>query len=287
MSESSFWVSETGAGYGNTVEVTATLCDIQSEFQHIQIFETRKLGRMLMLDGIIQLTEFDEFAYQEMMTHPALQAHPAPKRVLIVGGGDGGVAREVARHPEVERIDQCEIDGQVVAMARKFLPGMACGFDDPRMNLHIGDGLEFVKAHHDEFDVVIVDSTDPVGPGEALFGAAFYESVHQALRADGIVCSQAESIFLFPEIVRRLYGFTERLFRYNGYGMIAVPTYPTGSIGFCMGSKAARVDEPGRALSPALAASLRYYTPAVHRAAFQLPAFAARWFAGGRPAANC
>ena len=127
-----------------------------------------------MLDGIIQLTEFDEFAYQEMMTHPALLIHPEPRRVLIVGGGDGGVAREVARHGCVERIDQCEIDGKVVEAAKRFLPSLSCGFDDPRVRLHIGDGVKFVKEHPGEFDVIIVDSTDPVGPGEALFGEEFY-----------------------------------------------------------------------------------------------------------------
>lgn len=276
--QSSFWVSETGGGYGNTVEVTARLYEYQSEFQKIEIFETRKLGRMLMLDGIIQLTEFDEFAYQEMMAHPALFAHRAPRRVLIVGGGDGGVAREVARHPEVERIDLCEIDAAVVEAAKRFLPSLACGFDDPRMHLHIGDGVRFVREHPDEFDVIIVDSTDPVGPGEALFGEAFYRDAGRALKPGGVICSQAESIYLFPEIVQRLYRLTGKLFRHHGYGMIAVPTYPTGTIGFFMGSHSAPVDRPVRPAPESLARELRYYTPEIHRAAFQLPAFAARWF---------
>ena len=278
-SQQTFWVSETGGGYGNTVEVTAKLYECQSEFQKIEIFETRKLGRMLMLDGIIQLTEFDEFAYQEMMTHPALLAHPEPRRVLIVGGGDGGVAREVARHACVERIDQCEIDGKVVEASRRFLPTLSCGFDDPRMHLHIGDGVRFVKEHPDEFDVIIVDSTDPVGPGAALFGEQFYQDAYRALRKDGVIISQAESIYLFPEIVRRLCSITRKLFAYQGYGMIAVPTYPTGSIGFCLAAKTHPVDRPVRNLTPELAARLRYYTPQVHHAAMQLPAFAARWFA--------
>lgn len=274
----SFWVSETGGGYGNTVEVTAKLYEYRSEFQKIEIFETRKLGRMLMLDGIIQLTEFDEFAYQEMMAHPALLVHPEPRRILIVGGGDGGVAREAARHDAVEQIDLCEIDGAVVEAARRFLPSLACGFDDRRVRLHIADGVRFVHDHPGEFDVIIVDSTDPVGPGEALFGADFYRDAMRALKPDGVICSQAESIYLFPEIVQRLHRLTGSLFRHNGYGMIAVPTYPTGTIGFCMGSKSHPVDRPFRPLPEALARQLRYYTPEIHHAAFQLPAFAARWF---------
>ena len=268
------FVSEIDHGFGNTVEVTRVLCDEQSDFQHIQIFETSHLGRMLMLDGIIQLTEFDEFAYQEMMVHPALQLHPAPEKVLIVGGGDGGVAREVARHPEVKHIVQCEIDGKVVELCKKYLPSTACGFDDPRMELHIGDGLEFVRNSCNEYDVIIVDSTDPVGPGEVLFGQEFYRSVHRALKADGVVASQSESIFLYPEIVKRLYGFTRELFFDNGYAFIAVPTYPAGSIGVCLASKSHRVTEPLRKLSWELSKQLKYYNEAIHTAAFQLPAFA-------------
>ena len=268
------FVSEIDHGFGNTIEVTKVLCDEHSRFQHIQIFETAQLGKMLMLDGIIQLTEFDEFAYQEMMTHPALLLHPNPEKVLIVGGGDGGVAREVARHKEVKQIDQCEIDGKVVELCRKHLPSTACGFDDPRMNLTIGDGLEFVRNSCNEYDVIIVDSTDPVGPGEVLFGEEFYHSVHRALKADGVVASQSESIFLYPEIVQRLYGFTRQLFYSNGYAFIAVPTYPAGSIGVCLASKSHNVEKPLREPDEELIAQLRYYTPQIHSAAFQLPAFA-------------
>ena len=225
------FVSEIDHGFGNSIAITGVLCDEHSEFQHIQIFETAELGKMLMLDGVIQLTEYDEFAYQEMMTHPALMLHPDPEKVLIIGGGDGGVAREVARHKCVKHIDQCEIDGRVVELCRQYIPSMACGFDDPRMHLTIGDGLAFVRACSCEYDVIIVDSTDPVGPGEVLFGKDFYQSVRKALKPGGVVASQAESIFLYPEIVQRLYGFTRELFAFNGYGFIAVPTYPAGSIG--------------------------------------------------------
>lgn len=272
------WIKEVERGFGNTVQISRVLCDERSDFQHIQIFETTGLGKMMMLDKVIQFTEFDEFCYQEMMTHPALLVHPDPRKVLIIGGGDGGVAREVAKHASVEVIDQCEIDGKVVDLCKKYVPSMACGFDDPRVNLTIGDGLAFVRERENEYDVIIVDSTDPAGPGEVLFGRDFYNSVHRALKADGVVASQAESIYLYPEIVRRLYGFTKELFRSNGYGFIAVPTYPAGSIGVCIGSKLNPVDKPCREIPSELAEKLRYYTPEIHTAAFQLPAFARRWF---------
>lgn len=272
------YVSEIDHGFGNSVEITQILCSVKSRYQRIEIYQTAELGKLLMLDGVIQLTEFDEFAYQEMMTHPAMMVHPNPEKVLIIGGGDGGVAREVARHNSVKHIDQCEIDGQVVELCKKHIPSTACGFDDPRMHLTIGDGLEFVRSKCNEYDVIIVDSTDPIGPGEVLFGREFYESVHRALRADGVVASQSESIYLYKDIVTRLYGFTRDLFQYNGYAFISVPTYPSGSIGACIASKMHPVDKPLRALPPELSGKLKYYTPEIHTAAFQLPAFARSWF---------
>ena len=272
------YVSEIDQGFGNTVEIIDVLCDVKSRYQHIKIYQTANLGKLLMLDDIIQLTEFDEYAYQEMMTHPAMFVHPNPEKVLIIGGGDGGVAREVARHKTVKHIDQCEIDGEVVELCRKYIPSTACGFDDKRMHLTIGDGLEFVKQRKNEYDVIIVDSTDPIGPGEVLFGREFYESVHAALKEDGVVASQSESIFLYPEIVKRLYGFTKELFRYNGYAFIAVPTYPAGSIGVCVASKANPVKKPLRQPDAELEKVLKYYTPEIHEAAFVLPAFTKPWF---------
>ena len=271
------YVQEIDQGFGNIIEIKEVLCDCQSDFQHIQIFEKAELGKMMMLDGIVQFTEFDEFAYQEMMTHPAMMLHKNPEKVLIIGGGDGGVAREVARHKCVKEIYQCEIDGMVVEMCKKFVPSMSCGFADPRMHLTIGDGLEFVRNHPNEFDVIIVDSTDPIGPGEVLFGKDFYRSVHAALRSDGVAASQSESIYLYKDIVTRLYGFTKELFAYNGYGFISVPTYPSGAIGVCVASKSVPVDKPVRELDAELASQLKYYTPAIHTAAFRLPAFAQRF----------
>ena len=140
------WVSEVNAGWGLTIKVKEQLCDIKSAYQHIEIFETVNLGRLLMLDGIVQLTSFDEFAYHEMMAHlPFYACSRLPERALVIGGGDGGVLRELARHPELKKLDICEIDGEVIKAARKYLPETACGYDDERVNIHVGDGALFVQ----------------------------------------------------------------------------------------------------------------------------------------------
>ena len=268
------WVTEAMNGFGLTVEVTEHLCHRVTPYQTIDIYETTKVGRLMLLDGIIQLTEYDEFAYQEMMAHVPLMAHPAPENVLVIGGGDGGVLREVARHTGVRRIDQCEIDAAVIECAKQYLPSLACGYDDPRVCVHIGDGSEFVRSHENEYDVIIVDSTDPGGPGAPLFGEEFYRNMKRALRPGGGIASQAESIYLLPEVVRHLSDVTRKLFRYSGYGAIMVPTYPTGMIGVCVGSDGGDVRVPARELPPVLAEQLRYYTPEVHRGCFLLPKFA-------------
>ena len=244
-----FWVTEAMNGFGMTVQVEE------------------------VLDGIIQLTNFDEFAYHEMMAHLPMFAHENPRRALVIGGGDGGVLRELGRHPELESIDICEIDAEVIEVAREFLPELACGFDDPRVRIHIADGSEFVRDYPGYYDVIVVDSTDPGGPGTPLFGEAFYRDMKRALRPGGVIATQAESPYLLPDIVARLHGVCRRIFRSAGYASILVPTYPTGTIGACVASDRESVSEPARPVPPEMAEKLRYYTEDVHRAAFANPAF--------------
>ncbi len=268
----SYWITEAAGGYGQTIEVTDKLYSVRSRFQKIEIFETAKLGRLLMLDGIIQLTESDEFVYHEMMANVPFYAHSGiPRRALVIGGGDGGVLRELGRHPELEQLDICEIDGEVIAAAREFLPSTACGFDDPRVKIHVADGMEFIRGHKDEYDLIIVDSTDPVGPGEPLFGAEFYAGLKRALRPAGVIATQSESPFLLPEVVKRLNSAAQENFRYVGYSGFAVPTYPTGMIGACVASNGREVAVPDR--TPPSGFELRYYTPEVHAASFVRPGF--------------
>ena len=271
------WFSETcpmWPGMALSLEIETTLYDEKSPFQHIQVFETRHHGRMLALDGIIQLTQSDEFSYQEMLAHIPLFAHPKPETVLVIGGGDGGILREVGRHAGVSTMDFCEIDEMVITVSKQFLPDLACGFDDPRVNVYIGDGAAFVREKTGVYDVIIVDSSDPIGPGEILFKKPFYESLKNALKPGGIIATQGESIFLHRDCVTRLAKITRELFDRQAYACIMVPTYPGGNIGICLGSLGPELTHPAREMPAELQGRLKYYTPGIHEAAFVLPHFA-------------
>lgn len=269
----SFWVTEAMNGFGMTVEVNKMLCRRQSKFQKIEVYETVKLGRLLLLDGIIQLTSFDEFAYHEMMAHVPMFAHALPRRALVIGGGDGGVLRELAKHDTLEVMDICEIDSEVIAVAKEFLPEIACGYDDPRVKVHVADGSLFIRSRRDYYDVIIVDSTDPGGPGEPLFNEGFYRDMKRSLRSGGIIASQSESPYLLPEIVQRLNRICRANFNNVDYGMIYVPTYPTGTIGVCCASDEVTPGVPSREVPPELKGLLRYYNSVVHSGAFMKPQF--------------
>ena len=271
------WFSETcpmWPGMALSLEIEKTLYDEKSPFQHIQVFETRHHGKMLALDGIIQLTQSDEFSYQEMLAHIPLFAHPKPETVLVIGGGDGGILREVGRHACVTTMDFCEIDEMVITVSKQFLPDLACGFDDPRVNVFIGDGAAFVRGKTGVYDVIIVDSSDPIGPGEVLFKKPFYESLKNALKPGGIIATQGESIFLHKDCVTRLAKITRELFDRQAYACIMVPTYPGGNIGICLGSLGPEPTRPAREMPAELQGRLKYYTPGIHEAAFILPHFA-------------
>ena len=274
MSDST-WISEVGGGYGNTIEVTQHLFSHKSKFQQIDIYETRKLGKLLMLDGIIQLTSYDEFVYHEMLANLPFYAfkNGIPRRALVIGGGDGGVLRELSRHSELESIDICEIDADVIEAAKKYLPETSCGYLDPRVTVYVEDGSKFIAERKNHYDIIIVDSTDPGGPGEPLFNEAFYTDLKAALREGGIVTSQGESAFLLPDIVARLNKITRKVFKYSGYATLHVPTYPTGVIGACVASDFAEVTTPAREIEPELLKQLRYYNSRIHSSCFVQPNF--------------
>ena len=160
------WVTEVGDGYGQTIEVVRQLCCRQSKFQKIEVYETRKLGNLLLLDGIIQLTSFDEFAYQEMMANLPVFTHGNPERVLVIGGGDGGVLRELSYHRDIKVLDLCDIDEEVIRASKEFLPEMSCGFDDPRVTVHIADGSEFIRTKENYYDVILENKVYRVNPRE-------------------------------------------------------------------------------------------------------------------------
>ena len=268
------WFSEISPmwkGVALSIEIGEVLFSERTPYQKVEVFKTKTCGNMLVLDGIIQATELDEFAYQEMMAHVPMFAHPAPRDVLVVGGGDGGVLRELAKHDSVERMDICEIDETVIEVSKKWLPGMAVGYDDPRVDVIVADGMKYVESVSGKYDVIVVDSSDPIGPGEALFKKTFYEALKGALKPGGIVATQAESFFLHGEVVRNLIGLCRGLFDHAAYAFMLVPTYPGGNIGTCVASLGRDPRTPIRKPSADVQKTMRYYNAALHEAAFVLP----------------
>jgi len=267
------WFSEISPmweGVALSIEIEEHLLSKKTQYQQIDVFKTKNCGNMLVLDGIIQATELDEFAYQEMLTHVPMRSHPSPKNVLVIGGGDGGVLRELSRYSSVREIDICEIDIEVINASKEFMPGMACGFDDPRVNVHIADGSVFIRDRDSYYDIIIVDSSDPIGPGEALFESPFYEGLRMALAPGGIIATQAESFFLHPDTVRSLVGVCRDLFEYAFYSAMFIPTYPGGNIGICVASDTIDPRYPiGE--EPEFVKNLRYYNSGIHSASFVLP----------------
>lgn len=267
-------------GISLSLKVEKTLYSQRSQFQQIDVYETKGYGKMLVLDGIIQLTESDEFTYQEMMAHLPLMSHPDPRNVLVIGGGDGGILREIERHKGVKTIDFCEIDEQVIEVSKQFLPGLACGFNDPRLTIHIRDGNEFVREMSGAYDVIIVDSSDPIGPGEVLFKKSFYQGLKDALKPGGLIATQGESFFLHEDCVCNLIDITRELFDHHAYATIVVPTYPGGHISMCMASLGPGFGDPVRPMPQGLQEQLKYYSPGIHRAAFVQPYFAQKLIEG-------
>jgi len=256
-----------------------TLRRERTPYQDLAVVETLQYGRMLVLDGAVQTTEKDEFVYHEMITHVPLFAHPAPKRVLVVGGGDGGAIREILKHPTVEEAVLAEIDERVIAAAREFLPGISQGLSDPRAKIMVGDGIEHVRQARGVYDVIIVDSTDPIGPAVGLFAREFYQSVFEALKEDGLFVAQTESPFLNADLIKGVYGNIASVFPLTRLYLAVVPTYPSGLWSFTVGSKKYAPTEPVR--QPPEGFTSRYYTPAIHRSAFVLPRFVEELIAAG------
>jgi len=264
--------------YGQTFSVDKCYFEHKTEHQYLVIFENALFGRVMALDGIIQTTEADEFIYHEMLVHVPLLAHGAVRDVLIVGGGDGGILREVCKHRTVERITQVEIDQQVIDMCRQYLPKHSAGaFDDPRARIIIDDGAHFVNTTGQRFDVIISDSTDPIGPGDVLFTEDFYAACKNCLKPGGILVTQNGVAYMqLDEVVttdRRLHSH----FRDHGFYSAAIPTYIGGLMTFAWAT-----DNPEARLQvldvleqrfEQADLATRYYTPAIHQASFALPRY--------------
>ncbi|NHM25871.1 MULTISPECIES: polyamine aminopropyltransferase [Desulfofundulus] len=253
--------------------VKKVLCEEKTPFQHLAVYDTVQFGRMLALDDVIQTTVKDEFVYHEMIAHVGLNTHPNPRRVLVIGGGDGGSIREILKHSSVEQATLVEIDERVIAAAREYLPEISCALDDPRVRVIVDDGIKHVKENRNTYDMIIVDSTDPVGPAEGLFGKAFYQDVHDALTEDGLFVAQTESPFFNQDIISRVFRDIRSIFPITRLFLACVPTYPGGLWSFTMGSKKYDPRQVNVLELPDL--KTKYYSPAIHRAAFELPPFVA------------
>ena len=261
---------------GLAIEVDKHLYSAESRFQRIDVFESIQFGRMLVLDGVLMLTEKDEFIYHEMIVHVPMAAHPNANNILVIGGGDGGAIRELCKYKSIERIDFVEIDEQVVKVCREYLKNTATNFDDERITCYFEDGLRFIRRCHDVYDIVIVDSTDPFGPGEGLFTKEFYGNCFKALKEDGILVNQHENPF-YPEdalAVSRIHKRIVQSFPLSRLYQAHIPTYPSGHWLFGFSSKkyhpwqnldARRWNELG--------IKTRYYNTNLHRASFALPTY--------------
>ena len=249
--------------------------------QHLIVFENEAFGRVLALDGIVQTTERDEFIYHEMFVHVPVLSHGAVRRVLIIGGGDGGSLEEVLKHRSIGHVTMVELDPQVIELSRRFLPSIgADAFDDPRTDLVIGDGLAYVAEGKARFDLIIVDSTDPVGPGKVLFTEEFYRDCKACLEPGGILVTQNSIPFLQPDVIGEPIAALRRQFADATCYLAAVPSYFGGVMAFGWASddpdlRAVPVDELDRRFRDAGIAT-DYYTPDVHHAAFALPPHIAR-----------
>ena len=275
------WQSETlYDAFEMHYRVSRVLHREKTEHQDLILFENPRFGRMLMLDGITQLTEADEFIYHEMLAHVPIIAHGAAKRVLIIGGGDGGVAREVLRHASVDRLVQVEIDPGVIQFSKRYLPNVSAGaFDNPRMELVIADGAAFVAETTERFDVIIVDSTDPIGPGEVLFTAEFYAACHRALASGGVLVTQSGVPFAQDGVIEMCCRHFRETFSDFWAFRATIPTYVAGemTLGWAThNSELRRTDVTvleDRYNAAGLAGGTRYYAPDVHVAAFALPPY--------------
>lgn len=275
MSDKTVWVDEVYQGIVRTsFKLKKRLFKGRSPFQTVEVVETAGHGRLLLIDGMTMVSERDEFVYHEMIAHPALFLHPRPRRVLVIGGGDGGTVREVLRHKTVEHCTLVEIDGLVVEASRKYIPQTAGALSDRRSRVLIADGVKFVAETKEKFDVVIVDSTEPFGPAKELFGPVFYKNVLRILTEDGMVASQAGSPFYEISTIKNLMRITRKIFPVVEVCLFNNLTYPGGLWAFTFATKGlhpVRDFVPARVKRAGL--KLRWYNAEIHAACFALPSF--------------
>jgi len=257
--------------YGITMKLKEMYVREQTDFQDLAMVETEEWGTMLLLDGMVMTTDRDEFVYHEMVAHPALFTHPSPEHVLVVGGGDGGVIREVLKHPEVKRAVLVDIDGKVIEYSKKYLPQIASGLDDPRVEVIVNDGFMHIHDHKNTYDVIMVDSTEPVGPAVQLFTRGFYQGIYDALKEDGMFVAQTDNPWFKADLIRNVSRDVRAVFPIVRTYWANVPTYPSGMWTFTLGSKKYDPLDVDETQIPEI--DTKYYSPRLHKAAFVLPKF--------------
>lgn len=245
-------------------EVDRVLYKKKSKFQDIMVFENPHFGRMLILDGIVQLTERDEFFYHEMLVHPVMHSHPDPKQVVVIGGGDGGTVREVLKHKSVEKCFFIEIDPEVIEVSREFFPTVACSIDDPRVEIKNMDGAEFVKSRKGDIDAVIVDSTDPIGFARTLFGDTFFKAITEALSPEGMFVTHSDSLLLHSDIVHEVQQSMRKCFPVVDLYMGPTATYPGNWWAYNVGSMKLSPREMRRAYE----CETKFYSDEMHERSF-------------------
>ncbi|CCH41694.1 Spermidine synthase 2 [Wickerhamomyces ciferrii] len=270
-------------GQALELKVKKILHTEKSEFQDILVFESTDYGNVLVLDGIIQVSERDEFAYQEMITHLPIFSHKDPKSVLVIGGGDGGVLREVLKHDYIEKIVLVEIDETVIQLSKKYLKGMAIAFENPKIEVKLCDGFKYLlelgqESIENKFDIIITDSSDPEGPAAAFFQQQYFKLLYNSLNSKGIVITQAsENVWLKIELLKNLKNTINQVFPIVKYSYTTVPTYTSGQLGLMIASKDpnAKLNIPERSLSELKEEELfKYYNKEIHKASFILPNWA-------------
>lgn len=258
-----------------SIKVTKQLFSMQSDYQRIDIFDSPEFGRFLTLDGYMMLTEKDEFIYHEMITHVPMATNPNIKNILVIGAGDGGTVRELTKYQTIEHIDLVEIDGEVITACRKYLPQTACKLDDKRVTIYIEDGLKFVRTKQKEYDLIIVDSTDPFGPGEGLFTKEFYGNCFNALTDEGILVNQHESPY-YPDdakAMQRAHRRIEEFFPICSVYQAHIPTYPSGHWLFGFASKKYHPMQADVYSWEDLKIKTRYYNKELHMGCFAIPTY--------------
>lgn len=260
--------------FGITAKISETLYTEKTEFQQLDIIQTNQFGRMLVLDGCVMTTDVDEFVYHEMITHVALNTHPNPKKVLVVGGGDGGAIREIVKHASVEKAVLAEIDGGVIEHSKTYFPQIACELTgNPRVDVQVIDGIKHIHDHKGEYDVIIIDSTDPVGPAVGLFEKGFYQGIYDALKPDGILVAQTESPWFHKELITRVFKDLKSIFPITRLFTASIPTYPSGLWSFTIASK--QHDPLEVDASKIKDLNTKYYSAEIHHSVFKLPNFVA------------